>query len=576
MVLGPVPAQTINDTDPNIVFCVDLLRLNAIFKASMYWVTEERQRASRVSRFRKYYDGDHDAKLTPEMKTLLRIQDPNDGFTLNLMPVVVDTKADRCIVQSIDAIVDEPKGQPEPAEDESEDILEDPTRNPSAWIQDRMMSNRFDILQGEVHQASIRDGDSYIMVSWNNDEQRVEWTYEEGFDGYTGMIAYYPSRNVPKMEAALKFWQIQVPAALTGFQYMTRCNIYYPDRIEKYQANGGASFEPYLEEGETTHIHKWVDRAGQPIGIPVIHFKNGGRHNYGISELRNAISPQNALNRFNYSAVMISELTAFSILVARGHVPPTDITPAMIYRISDSPLENNQVADLNRLPAGDLTPILNIIDKQRQLIADITRTPSNDLTGGSAHSGEYLKQLEIGLLGKVRTFQTHAGAAWEMVGDMSWKVQAAFGIQKPPAYKRFRTVWRSAELRDDTAIVRNAVLMDPIWGHEQTLRATADVFDLDEHEIADLMENLKAQPATGNPEAPQVSVNPSKGTASVKEPAIAITPGGDQVQASTQNAPTQNAPAIGKATSNRTVQPISDAELSAITKLHSAMVGGGG
>jgi len=588
--------NTLQSTEPTVVYYLDLLRLSSIFKASLFWVNEERVRSKRVLRFRKYFDGDHDAGLNTEMKNLLRIQDSDDGFTLNLMPSVVNTMADRCIVQSIDALEDKKAQAKLPmmadagdGDANSDDILSDPTRNPAAWIQDVMERNRFDILQGEIHQAAIRDADSYLMASWDNDDQCVRWTFEEAFDGSTGMLAYYPSRNIPKMAAAIKVWQIQTPTELTQFQFAIRANVYYPDRIEKYQAMGTNSFEPFIEEGETTHILPWTDRSGKPLGIPVIHFRNGGRHNFGVSELRNAISPQNALNRFNYSAVMIAELTAFSILVARGHEPPATITPAMIYTISSgAPIEQGQIADLTRLAAGDMGPILEIIDKERHLIADITRTPSSDLIGSGGKSGEYLKQLEVGLLGKVRAFQTRAGASWEQVGDLSHRIQAAFGVQQPPAYKRFRTVWRSAELRNDSEVVKNAVMMDVIWGHEQTLKATANVFDLDEEKIASIMAEQKE--AAAQAPALMESVNPMKGTVSVKEAPIDIGAQGDTVKATdgtpsaqvnSPSKPSANKPAI-KGSGKKlppgqalTVHPITPEEVAAVTALHRKMVKAG-
>lgn len=547
--------STLQSTEPTLIYYVDLIKLAPVFQASLFWVNEEKKRADRIARFRKYYDGDHDVKLSSDMRKLLRITDPDDGFTINMMPSVVDTMADRCIVQSIDAVALQPA---DPTATEAADVLKDPRQNASAWIQEIMEENRFDILQGQVHLAAIRDGDAFMMASWDNERRCVRWTYEEAFDGSSGMLAYYKSRSDPTMTAAVKIWQVQVPAALTTYQSMVRVNIYYPDRIEKYSAMGaGMGFEPYIEDGETTHVHGWTDRNVQPLGIPVIHFRNGGRHNYGVSVLRNAMTPQNALNRFMYTAVGTAELHGFPVFVAIGHQPETKtITPAMIYQVGNTPLQNGETADLKRLEAGSLEPILSMIDKARHLIADITRTPSADLVGGDGKSGEYLKQLEIGLLGKVRTFQTWAGAAWESVADMSHKIQAAFGTIQPPEYKRFRTVWRQAQIRNDSEVVDNALKLDGVWGHEETLRQVASVADLDEDRIARIMarqEEIAAQQA-----ADSVSVNPATGKVSVKEPPILI-----------GAKPGNAAPFAGaKPRTIPNVAAISDAELAAVAAMH--------
>lgn len=572
--------DTIHSADPTTVVSVDLSRLSSTaLKISRNWIDAETVRASRVHRYRRYYDGDHDAGLNEFMRALLRIKDNDDGFTLNMMPSVVDTMANRCIVQSIEAVKDKLKEAIQAAQmpDMPELAESDPHLNPSAFIQEVMEYNRFDILQGQTHAAAIRDGDAFVMVSWDNDEKCAKWTFEEAFDGSTGMLAYYKSRNLSEMTAAIKVWQEE--SSENAEQAITRVNVYFPDRVEKYRAVGQGAFEPHFDEGDTPESLKWTDRKGQPLGIPVIHFANGGRHNYGASELRNAISVQNALNRSNTSAVMIAELTAFSILVARGHQPPSGaIVPGMIYQIGNSPLEGGQVADLTRLGGGDIAPILSMIDKERQLIADITRTPSAQLLGGSGTpSGEYLKQLEIGLLGKVRNFQTHAGAAWETVADMTWKVQAAFGDYVPPEYKRFRTLWRSAEIRNNTEIVTNAVSMTPIWGDRQTLRAVQDVYDLDENKIEEIMrdkqERAATMPAQVDPNAQSVTggalpkPDGNIGGNSSKELIPPVT--GDIVSMPTNE---MNPTPIKGASRQKPFPPISDAELAKIFQLHSMMM----
>lgn len=581
--------------DPTYNFTFDLLRLQPVFAASLFWVNAERIRHRRVLRYRNYYDGDHDFTLNSFMMDLLRIKDPDEGMSLNMMPTVVDTKADRCIVQAIDAVQATNNTQTT-ASTETEAVLKDPAKNPSAWIQELMEANRFDILQGDVHQAAIRDGDSFVMATYDDDKQQVCWTFEEAFDGYSGMLAYYPSRNVPKMAAAIKIWQVDEPGSLATFQLATRVNIYYPDRIERYITQGmGAlaplnaaaatekpqepKFVPYIDpnnkqddaEPGTEHIWPWTDRKGDPLGIPVIHFRNAGRHNYGVSEMRNAISPQNALNRFHYSSIMTAEFTAFSILVARGHQPPSAIVPGMIYKIGDSPLENGQIADLNRLAGGDMKPILEALTNERHLIAEITRTPSPDLMAGSGSnkSGEMLKQLEIGLLGKVRQFQVRAGVSWEMLAGLSWKIQVAFSTMQPPAYKRFIARWRPAEIRDKMQSVQAAVLMDPIWGNEQTMKQVAGDFDgLDEDTIAKILARKEAetaqQPTNDNGQGGITDMaNPGK-----------VAPA-DGVQQGSQ--PVANKPAI---TGKRLppdqafkVKPIHPDELAAVGAMHRNMVG---
>lgn len=625
-----LPTQTANNNitqNDNRPVTPSLMWLRSLLPLSTYWVSEQDKRGRRVARYRRYYDGDHDAKLTKEMRALLRIVDPDDGFTVNMMPTVVDTMMDRCIAIGFDATEDDTapaKQQPEDAdlttatapEDEKKPVI----NAPASWARDLAEQNRFDTLQGDVHTGAGRDGDCYLMASWDNIKKYVRWTYEPAWDGQSGMLMVYPSRNVTEPLAAIKLWQLEASGAALPLPadvaatvtptltkpesgttdalqentslIMTRVNIYYKDRVEKYYALGSGSYQKYDMPGEPWQ-QKWTMPGGdEGIGIPVVHFRNAGRDNYGVSELRNAMSPQNAMNRFNYSAVMAAELTAFSIYIANGFEAPEAITPGMILQMSKALLNSDQKdPTFTKLQATDIKPILEMIDAQRRLISEITRTPSPDLAAGSTSSGsgEYLKQLEVGLIGKVRKFTTRAGQSWEQVLDLSWRIQSAYGIEKPPAYKRFFTRWRTPEIRNDIDVVKMSVMMDPIWGHEETMRQTESVFELGEERIAEIVTQQKAEVASAQAMQQgivQDSVNPGKGSVNVSEGVENITPGGDtttppkgdpQLQQQQPPSANGNAPAIKGAKlppdQARQVNPISDEEMNAVGQMHRKMMG---
>lgn len=490
MVLTATPAPT--DLQARTATKFSLQSLTAVIPLSSDWIGENETRAKRVARYRRYFDGDHDAKLTTEMRKLLRIQDSDDGFALNMMPTVVQTMADRCLVQTIEATVE----QDGPLPDEPTDTQQaDPSEAATKWAQSVLMANMFDVLQNDLHEGVLLDGDGGLMVGFDNDKQQVTWTYEPAYDGISGMLFVYRSRNQREMAAAIKIWQVEEPGdAISGDvnAYSTRVNIYYPDRIIKYAAkNGGGKLEGYIDENGDGPEFAWTMPDGEPIGIPVVHFANGGRYHYGVSELRNAITPQNALNRFNYSAVMAAELTGFPLYLALGFAAPQALTPGMIIEIAELPADSK--VDFKKVEASPLTPILDMINLMREMVASITRTPAPELmSSGSNKSAEYLKQLEVGLLGKVRRFQVRAGANWEQAMDLSHRVQTAYGRQKPPTYTRAATVWQEAAIRNDTEVVTNALKMRDVVGDKQTLRFVAPTYDLSEADIeAILAEKLE-------------------------------------------------------------------------------------
>jgi hypothetical protein len=506
MVLPSTTTPSLSDTTPQAVTSVVTLdKFKKFVSISESWIAEQNVMARRVARYRRYYDGDHDMPLTTEMKELLRIQDSDDGLAINLMPTVVDTMADRCIVKSIEGVDPTPESAVTDQSATPEAAANGPSKS-SRWAQEIQELTRFDVIQGDVHQGAIRDGNTYLMVGWDNDKKQVCFYVEPAFDGVSGMLMIYRSRNSATPYAAVKVWQVEGETApdSTVVETKTRCNVYYPDRIEKYIANGSEDFGPYLEDDRDTHIYPWTmgEGSSEAIGLPVVPFRNGGRENYGISEMRNAIPPQNALNRFNYSAVMTAELTAFPIYLEVGFDRgTTKVTPGMVVRVPV--VSKDSHFEYKKIEGSSVEPILAMIDSQRKMIAEITRTPTLDLMGSDDSSGESLKQREIGLLGKVRRFTTRAGGSWEQVFDLAWRVQQAFGTVKPPAYKRFVCTWESPEIRNDVDTVKNAVAAEKVMGERQTLRNLAAVFNLTEEQIEAIIKEKQQTPAAAPASGPE-------------------------------------------------------------------------
>ena len=428
-------------------------------------------RGELVAKYRRYYEGDHDANMTPEMRKMLRVQSQSGQgeFNDNYMIVVCDTMSDRITLDTVDADNDAA----------------------SAWSQAVLEDNNGDSLGDDVHSAAVRDGDSFVMVSWDDAEGRVALTYEAAFDGECGVIPVYASANSSEMYCALKIWQIYDESG----DMRTRVNIYYADHLEKYQSLEGGQFMPVLEDGGAGN--GWYDWSGADggIGIPIVHFRNRATGNYGMSELKNAIPLQDSLNRTMHSLVMAEELTAFRVPIANGWQPSGAIMPGTILAIPAVGAEMHKPST-EVLEAGDLSQIINAAVWKTAEIGRITRTPAPEFSAGDNASGEALKQREIGLLGKVQRFQVKAGNAWETVMKLAHRVQATFGKIKPPPYTRFYARWRDAEIRNDKATVETVLMIADRIGDRETLRLLSGVWGWDEERIAKILEDRTNDTAT--------------------------------------------------------------------------------
>lgn len=397
------------------------------------WAAAQQEQGDKVALFRAYEAGDHPANMSSEMREMLRIGANNAGvanqfqeFNNNHMPKIIHAMGSRLTVSDM--------------------VLEEEAAN--TWLSELLAQNEFDILQSDVYQSALRDGDVYMLVTWDNEEQRVVWTPEPAYDGVSGMVVLYQER---KMVAALKIWRLlQDDNDESDVLYVT---VYYPDRVEKFMSRSGGQLTP-----RPNTQGKHVEHYKQNIGVPVVHFRNRGARydDYGQSEIENAIPLQNALNRALVSMVASAELGAFPIRYAVGFKPPLALSPGMIWQISpEKPLEPEQKIDLGTLEQGEIQPYIDEAQFLKHEIYEVTSTPRPDSASDTA-SGESLKQREVELLGKIRAFQNRARSSWRKAVQLSVMLQDIYGRRQYDV-TGLQIHWQSAELRDDNAIIRTAL-----------------------------------------------------------------------------------------------------------------------
>src|SRR5574343_657361 len=392
------------------------------------WASDVQQAGEKIALFRRYADGDHRANLTVEMRKLLRISDTGsmNEFNCNYQDLIIQTMVDRLEVTAIEA--------------DNEDANE--------AIAALLSANRIDGLQADLHEAVIRDVVTFGHTYWDNDEQRAVMVHEPAYDGVSGVVGI-EGKTHP--DIALKIWRGRV-------------------------------------EGEAWPA-PWKLPNGEPIGVPFIRFLNRATagSEYGMSEIENAIPLQDALNRTLYSMVMAAELTAFQIRWAKGFNPPAGLAPGSWVVTGGEGLQKDAVAALGVMEHGEIVPFIAQAQWITGEMGKITRTPAPEFMGADTASGESLKQREIGLLGKVRRFQTKAGNSWEDWVTLSHRVQLAYGSEKPPQYERLYARWRDAERRNNKEVIENVLAVADRIGERETLRQLAGVFGWDAVKIEELI-----------------------------------------------------------------------------------------
>jgi hypothetical protein len=392
-----------------------------------------KQRGARVEKYRRYERGDHDQNLTKQQRLLLNIQSDDSDLneaSSNYCGIVIDMMAGRTQVSEITS------------EDETE----------NNWIIDTLGRNRFESKQGEWFRGAIRDCESYVIV----DPQTALWSSEPAYDGYSGVVAIYdPMTMLPnwacKLYSTAESADVSSDADDLGDSQTVNIVVYQPDQITYWigQSGGGEVAPVRIEqpEGVSLPIVESGNGYQWSLGlIPMVQFANK-RDNYtpyGESEIRSVIPLQDIVNGTLYDMMMASKLSAFKIYYSIGmEIDKDGIVPGSAISFVLKDANGNAITDftaeqiefLKSVKVGefgvtDMSQYTNQLDKLEREISQVSSTPVYGITAQGNLSGEALKQLESGLIGKVYRFQNENSGAIEMLLRMTAEIQRNFEVNR--------------------------------------------------------------------------------------------------------------------------------------------------
>jgi hypothetical protein len=419
------------------------------------------KRGARTSKYRRYVSGDHDATLTTQMRKMLRLTDDTAGLNalnINYMGIIVDKMAGRL---NVSKIMNEPKkaGIIEKIGGILNPNKVDPAQQ---WIDNLLLDVDFEAIQGMMWRGAIRDGDSYVMV----DPKTSKWTVEPGYDGFSGMFALLEQgKDYPVWACKLYSYadldlSEKEPATTVGMKIV----VYQPNKITYFTGQSGGS-EVTLDKDIDKETLKRADSWKLGV-IPIIHYANlkDSFTQFGESEIRKGIAPQDVLNRTLHSMVMASEFSAFRVSwcigmeIDKNGIAPGDVLNLVLTGADGKPItsmtpeqvEYMKAVRVGEFEATDISQYTNQIEKITIQISHVTSTPIYGITTTGNVSGEALKQLETGLIGKCKRFQKENTGAIRALIELTAKVQSTFeGFKDPPELGRLTVEWDSPELRDN-------------------------------------------------------------------------------------------------------------------------------
>jgi len=402
---------------------------------------EDSDRQSQYVAYREFYDGDHDTQLTARQRAFLQIK-TGEEFNSNYCPIVVDALAERLRVTGFDC-------------GDDEDL--------AALLWDWWEASRGDALQGVAHTAAGRDGDTYTLVDWDQDKGMPRIRHQNAYDGVEGIKVHYDPQT-REIAFASKRWRVEDENPEQAGS-VRRLNLYFPGRIEKYVSNQDefeGAWEEYTEpnedgtipsrvQGRTGWPIPWVNGAGEPLGIPVFHFKNRDQgYDFGQSELKDVIPLQNALNKTLIDLLAIADLQGFPVPYMIGD-DPTGLTLAPgSWVFSKHPPTGPDSVAIGQLEPADLKSVIELKDSFVTEIARISRTPlSYFQTSGNRPAEGTLKQEEVGLVARAKKRQVEFGNSWEDSMRLGIRLYNTFGEGGLDEDATISTQWDDPQTRNE-------------------------------------------------------------------------------------------------------------------------------
>lgn len=304
----------------------------------------------------------------------------------------------------------------------------------------------------EIHRKALVYGDCYAIV-WPDMNGQLAIDYNSPL--HTTIV--YDEENPRVKSYAAKMWQVTLEDTK-----IIRMNMYYPDRIEKYESMGDLEIITHAPNFVLTEVipNPWGE-------IPVFHFRTNKP--FGRPEHADSYGPQDAINKListhmytvDYQGAPqryalsnggnASEFEDFSEDdTARENLGSLQNGPGQLWYLQG-------VSSVGQFAAADPDTFTKPVIEFVNAMAAITSTPTHYFAKGSyIPSGEALRVSEAPLTKKVLNRQLAFGSAWRDLFKFMIRVE---GIQAD-----VEIIWKSAETVDsvdswDIAVRKKSVGM---------------------------------------------------------------------------------------------------------------------
>lgn len=374
-------------------------------------------RLTLYDRYDRYFRGQHDMQyVTPVFREKYGALFAN--YCDNLCPLVVGTIKARLLLDTVGSS----------AKDEAE--------RAGVFFRER----RLDGIQHALTRDALLFGDAYAILQSEGDTVRL---YR---NDPRLIVPVYSEEDPEEMVAAVKLWR-----GTFENKKGIRVTVYYSDKVERYwssatdigsMVSGKLRIKEYTEDGESSFKHGF-DR------VPVFHFANqAAPGEMGLSELRDAIPIQDAINKAGFDLLVNGEFTSMAQRYITGfdvQNDPQTGQPINPFKGKEIWLLGSPDAKIGQLQSGESDKLLAVLNGWRQEMATVTGVPLYHLhQDSSIPSGAALLIIEAPLRAKVMEQQTVFGNVWENIFSTALSIKPSM----------LDAVWR------DTAPISKSEILD--------------------------------------------------------------------------------------------------------------------
>lgn len=476
--------------------------INPAEMAFASWQAQEEQyRQREVVTARAYYEGALVVYVTERIRNLLGLQASADvKLKINIIRPIVNALVERMAVKGFRVTAPTTAA----GDDES---ASDAAKAARAWAEALWKVNLLDIKQDDIAINTANEGESFVIVDWDEEHGRPRFTPHPRYtdptvsssqagdpknpretgegDGFGCKVFYANDDPNQAVVRASKRWREELGAGKSRL----RLTEYYPDHIEKYIVEG-PKLTPIKDEGDETWPLKWEDAAGNPLGVPVFHATSLDMRPCAID----AWGAQDAILQAFIDLLAGNRIAAFRIFKAFGFFPTTDGMEPKSDRSNWMSLEPGaivgtrakgpQEAAFEPIDGASPAAFLDTLDKLIYYAATTTDTPlSRFQMTGQVASEATQKEYKEPLLARILRLQMRVGVMWSQAFGMALKLERLYGDGTLAENAIFETLWQPIEKRsiDDLSKEASAkkasgvpeeTIWREVWGYSEEQIAT--------------------------------------------------------------------------------------------------------